>query len=1456
VTDPRQLLRAARFAEVAATVPTTLPAGATARLPLGDWDAVAPVAARQLEEARSQGDERQILAWLEVRCQLAWLFGRSRGLQASARDLLQLARPGTDDEVTARLWLGTSMGLAGDLLSWARHLDKALSVAESNDDPWLVARVQLALGACNASNERGAGWLDRARAGFDSDYWRARCDLPGVMARRLDPPEAQAQMAAVASTFAAYGDRVYETYARIGEARQLRLLGRLDDALAASRVAVAKGSPMQRVLGRYGEARVHAMQGDVARSDELYRALFDDPHATPTTRSMIAVHSLPEAARRGDLAGFDRRMAFVMVQRVMLHEDLWEALDACRDAGLERRRLLQLAAFAYDQATPELRHRHADTLLSLAGPGLPVGPLVLTQRLGRGGMASVWKAVDVRRPDDELAVKMLRLPPGADGLAVARRFRRELQALASLPHPHIQPVLDFGLTGASVGLLSGGELQEGVPGLAMPLARGGTLRALCGRLPWAEVHQVMTQVLSGLAAAHAHGVLHLDLKPDNVLLVDEGPPWVARLADFGLARAVGEVGLDELVGTPKYMAPEQFQGEPRAWGPPTDLYAVGCLLWALVCGAPPYDGSPAELRARHLAGVLPPFRPVVPVPEDLHGWLSCALSVSVRDRFVDAPAALRAFEALGPPLATASDADAPRLSGAVDTFAFDLDLPAPLADDVVDVRPSASSHQAVEVPQHWVEEEPSPVPSPELLRYRSAPLVGRHLQQRALWDALIAASSGSPRAVWLRTEPGHGGGRIVQWLAHQVRLLGVATVWSTRCAPTPLQGTGLGGLATEALAAGGLQGTGLERWLRRSPWRPSELSLADAREALEADELPERLLPLLAAHAARRPVVLLVEQAHHLEAFDRLLERVLASSWPVLAVMTSPRDELSDPRQQRLSELGVDWLEVGALSDDAMVELVEGLLPIERVQRDALVRRCAGQPGRLVGVLKRWARENLLDPTESGRYRVPQVLLEDSDPDIVALPPPATPGERAMRHALAVLGGQATEAQLERTVKAAGHTPDLTSLRAHSQVRFADGVVRLPGTWVDTLRLQLRETGTLSAWHRAAAEALERVDGVASEGFAALRAGRHHRLGGQPLRAAAALRRALTTLEPQAAAPLWPEWEGAMAAAGVPDDDPRWLDGWTDWLEGRLHRQPLQVDRALRRRADRVLAAGDPRQRAVARLAAAMMDDDPEARRTAWREVGASEGLPSELRAHAWLHLAHDTLHAGDGPVRARVLADRARGLLSERHPLLAAVAQLQGKVAHQLGDLPTAEARLREALAFGEAGVVGGRLQLYAWSALGDVHRQRGDLDAAERCYRSSWALSAAYIDSHRHIDELNLVLVDAERGRLALHADRLPGLIDDLRSQAPLWVFAALLQLALPGRSARFEQVLATIEAELDHTGWCDVELAHVAELVARSLLDQQRPEQAARLHALAAAQREAIRARSARAGAPPAS
>ncbi len=246
------------------------------------------------------------------------------------------------------------------------------------------------------------------------------------------------------------------------------------------------------------------------------------------------------------------------------------------------------------------------------------GRYQIMSRVATGGMGEVYRAHDAVL-GREVALKVLH-PQFAGDRGFVERFRREARAAAILNHPNIVGVYDWGET-------------NGTYFMVMEFVHGHNLRSLLvehRRLAPAQVVEISMQVLSALGQAHAHGIVHRDVKPENILIAQDG---TVKVADFGLARAFADASVSQtegtVTGTVQYLAPEQIQGQPA--DPRTDLYAVGVVLFECLTGRTPFSGETSlAIAYKHVSERVPAPSTLVPsVPPALD---AAVLHATARER--------------------------------------------------------------------------------------------------------------------------------------------------------------------------------------------------------------------------------------------------------------------------------------------------------------------------------------------------------------------------------------------------------------------------------------------------------------------------------------------------------------------------------------------------------------------------------------------------------------------------------------------------------------------------------------------------------------------------------------------------------------------------------------------------------------------------------------------------------
>ncbi|NWF69609.1 MAG: protein kinase [Chloroflexi bacterium] len=307
--------------------------------------------------------------------------------------------------------------------------------------------------------------------------------------------------------------------------------------------------------------------------------------------------------------------------------------------------------------------------------GRTLGSYRIVEKIGMGGMATVYKAFD---PNTERHVAIKILPEQyAHDAEFYERFRREAKAIAKLEHLHILPVHAYGE-------------EDNIAYLVMRYMPTGTLseRIRQGAMPYSEISRLLRQIAGALDHAHEQNILHRDVKPSNVLLDEKGN---AYLTDFGLARMM-ETGSDltgsNMLGTPQYMSPEQCQGR-RDLTPATDIYSLGVVLYEMVTGRTPFQAeTPLAVIHMQLSEPLPAPRSLrSDVPESVENVIYKALAKQPESRYTTCLALAEAFDK-----AIAASSPAPRVAAAPavhasDSYTFVGPRPVRLPDEQTTVLP-------------------------------------------------------------------------------------------------------------------------------------------------------------------------------------------------------------------------------------------------------------------------------------------------------------------------------------------------------------------------------------------------------------------------------------------------------------------------------------------------------------------------------------------------------------------------------------------------------------------------------------------------------------------------------------------------------------------------------------------------------------------------------------------------
>ena len=436
---------------------------------------------------------------------------------------------------------------------------------------------------------------------------------------------------------------------------------------------------------------------------------------------------------------------------------------------------------------------------------LQCGPFELTELVGLGGMSAVFRGVH-SRDGMEVALKVM-TQDLARREKYQKAFRREVQALASLHHPSIATIIDYGTIQAEVAGAGPDSVVEGAPWFAMEYVEGIDLSEYGSIETWETVETILFELLDALAHAHASGILHRDLKPSNILMTEGGNenPRV-KLVDFGIARISdrSEEGERSVRGTPQYMAPEQILARWRDQGPWTDLYALGCTTWKIVSGAWPFDGEKTEdVLQSQLHKPPPRFNPTVAVPAALQEWVDRLLMKEPERRFrraADAAYALMRVCRVSDMVESEAEHDGgsedpktthrPTLAAIEKTLVGTSSVGNPVADFPTEEEGLTPMHR-----EPSVSPEPPPIPSAwrratddsvagpahgaglELFSLRKIPFVDRDAERDRLWEYLQAVDrTGEPTAVLLEGPVGCGKSRLAEWLTRRAHELGAVEV--------------------------------------------------------------------------------------------------------------------------------------------------------------------------------------------------------------------------------------------------------------------------------------------------------------------------------------------------------------------------------------------------------------------------------------------------------------------------------------------------------------------------------------------------------------------------------------------------------------------------------------------------------------------------------------------------------
>ena len=662
------------------------------------------------------------------------------------------------------------------------------------------------------------------------------------------------------------------------------------------------------------------------------------------------------------------------------------------------------------------------------------GRYEVRRELGRGGMGIVYLCHDAYSGDSVALKRLARADAKTDPEDVWW-FQQEARCLASLNHPAIVKARDFGI------------LADSSPFLAMDVAPGRSLLSWLeiAAIPWPWPFTVLwsfvDQILAGLAHAHARGVIHGDLKPTNLMLDFPGPSSNPKvfILDLGLASLVRDSVDHRLdrqgatpptvragAGTPGWMAPEQIRRATPHYGPATDLYAIGSILYHLLSGREPYTGTIDEVLDGHRNKPLPDFSLPSNVPPEMGVFLRTLLAKRPWQRFEYAGDARRMWERMRPPTPT-------------ETWDFRFKPEPGTIQEITSVEEIRPDSGPVEIAT-------SSARALGLLGLRPSPLVARHEERaelRAIVEETVRPEGRGQKLVLLYGEAGVGKSRLAEWLCDDVHERAVMVPLRARYRRIPAPLDGIVGAVNSHFGLERADRNLVEKtllncweiddkddegktlvaataeWLRPTP--PGQvvpLGPTGKRFFFDSPDVRRKtIMKILERIGRTRPILLWLDDLHlgsqrTFETLSKLRQELPLQRMLLLATARSEAIAVDGDALARLEALrqvhGGRVIELRPLSLTDTEELLQSSLPLETAAAKRATARSRGNPLFALQLLHAWAASNRLQMT-GGIYSVPPASLEEQpgstaelwDERILAIPPEL----RRAAHAAAALGG-------------------------------------------------------------------------------------------------------------------------------------------------------------------------------------------------------------------------------------------------------------------------------------------------------------------------------------------------------------------------------------------------------------------------------------------------------------------
>lgn len=618
-----------------------------------------------------------------------------------------------------------------------------------------------------------------------------------------------------------------------------------------------------------------------------------------------------------------------------------------------------------------------------------IGAFDFGESLGGGGMGSVFAGVH-HHSSSPVVMKTIRVDLAGRGELERRRaFQCELEAIARARHPHIVRVHDFGVLNVDTPI-EGITVAAGSPFIIMDRVDGGPIaRPPRTRWVWSELRELVASLLRTLAHVHALGIVHRDIKPDNVLIEDA--TGVPVLIDFGVARLQSRHATPG--GTPAYMAPEQWADPSYGEGPWTDLYALGCMVHELLVGVPPLTApslsrlAELKLAEAHDLSKLEDAQPA------LAHWLARTLRAHPEARFSSAAEALEELPRWDTPVPVAEVRAEP---------AFDLWNLSTIATDDTSPRPSTMSsgkahahHEPLELTKSWRTESADTAHPPlrgaglGVFALRALPMLGRDVVRDRLWSLARQVDAAEPgtSGVTLVGFAGTGKSALARWLVTALHeRAGRTHLWASCDASRSLTEILLATLETflgtasltsrddvrvrarRRFGAGSHVVNSLVEAMRPSGSTPSGVDLAILAHAL-------------ATLTGASPLTLVLDDAHtnhEIPGFIATLSKAsrrLGARVLVLATASLEAMQASAHVRERVEGFGFERVPVEPLEDSTHRALVNAALDLSELELERLLELTRGNPLHSLQLLEHWIERGELVSTGSGFARREGIAL-------------------------------------------------------------------------------------------------------------------------------------------------------------------------------------------------------------------------------------------------------------------------------------------------------------------------------------------------------------------------------------------------------------------------------------------------------------------------------------------------